>query len=376
MRQLPKTTLPLLLEALEDRFLLAVLGPVGPSSTAGGTSNPVMASDSSPSSNQSSTATNQSSNPTTADNGETYPSGTDSDGPSNSVPPLIVGPTALASGQQANNSSSSSSQANSSGQNGQQQSSSSTSYSENNYWNNYDWNSGSAKYNTTPDGMTTNHAQSPFSTQTLQGAANVVLVLEKEQENNGHLPLPGTLIQVAPTQPAMVNPDRALLAVPVASATDRPPETRGFVPPSDAADENQAWSGFPERNAEPADGLDAPLLADSGELAPPPSEPPQLPAVLGNVLSRMLPVDWPALADGADQFFAQLETLGQDLRSSPLLLRLAPWLVVTAITPLTVEMLRWCLKKQAQRESEQPGQDDPRWAFFPNLLIPSPPVES
>jgi hypothetical protein len=68
-----------------------------------------------------------------------------------------------------------------------------------------------------------------------------------------------------------------------------------------------------------------------------------------SLVSGTVPVDLTALQRGVDQFFTQLEALGQELPKGPVLLRLAPWFLAAAAATAGLEVARWQLRRQDPR---------------------------
>jgi hypothetical protein len=63
-------------------------------------------------------------------------------------------------------------------------------------------------------------------------------------------------------------------------------------------------------------------------------------------VTGLLPFDLPALEQGVEKFFAELNRTGEDLSGARFLLELAPWFATGAVTIIAVELVRWRLAKQ------------------------------
>jgi hypothetical protein len=66
----------------------------------------------------------------------------------------------------------------------------------------------------------------------------------------------------------------------------------------------------------------------------------------GTPVAGLLPFDLPALERGVEKFFAQMESVGEDLSGSRFVLDLAPWFASGAVTIVAVELARWRLAKR------------------------------
>jgi hypothetical protein len=89
----------------------------------------------------------------------------------------------------------------------------------------------------------------------------------------------------------------------------------------------------------------------------------------GNLLTDALRIDLAALARSADEFFARLEGLAQDVARSPAVLRLSQYLAVAA----AVAALEFARRRATASEAGAAG--DPRWAPYPVLAVLPPEEE-
>jgi hypothetical protein len=131
-----------------------------------------------------------------------------------------------------------------------------------------------------------------------------------------------------------------------------------LVPPLDAAPGN----------------VPAPVVANQpGSAAVVPVDAPAPPAPqTGNVFAGDLPIDLAALERAANEFFARLEDLAEDMTSSPLVANVAQWLMVTAVALGASELLRAWIGPVGWRRSAGSGDDDRSWAGFPVLAVLPP----
>ncbi len=337
MRPPSKPKAPLILEVLEDRFLLAAVAPVVSTSNVYG--------------NTPTSQITSATNPTTGQNGPQGGNGSSQSNPYNSgsnYPEGVDGDASSGSSKTPSNSNQ--------GPNASQGSNTTPEYGNPQYGWSYSDQTGqnSGKSYNYPS---TDHSPSTVASATLQPSTNEVQAVVKAQA----LSMP---------TPASGSSPPADLMVPVSGASGAAPGGTVVTGPTGPGDIRiaQQLLGADSPTEDPAliDKLDADNPGDRLIEEQPGSPSGQNLADLvlgpGSILGGTLPVDWSALFLGADQFFARLESLGQDVFPSPLLERLAPWLVLTAVAPLTLEMLGWRLKK--------PGE--PRWEFWSRLLVPLP----
>lgn len=383
MRPPTRLRAPLLLEVLEDRFLLAGVIPAGSVTTPANTTNTAVVEPTTNSSgsevasqNTPATTTNNDPSPAYANKGQSDPQGgsnSSSDSGDSGYANPVAGNSNSSSGNSAANSSSGSTSTSGGQQTSNSPTSSNTSSSSNQQSNyspyaqgyNDSQSSSTPSYSETGDtyqsadttassGMTASHTLT--SSQTLQASANIVQAIEKPQAANVSAPAQGTAGQTV-LLAAVGGANPASLGGVVVPGANGPADTRDTAITLPADKPNEGAPQFDKQETEtPGDILMAeplsPLTSSLLDLAP----------RLGNALQGALPIDWPALAQGADQFFARLESLEQGFFASPLLTRLVPWLALTAIAPLSLEMLGWRWKKP----------DDSRWAFWAGLLVPLP----
>jgi len=236
--------------------------------------------------------------------------------------------------------------------------------------------SGYSSYPTSPDSGQTSPAtpttplpairpQNAFLPLNFQAAVNVIQVLERGQASNLLALQSGAVSLAGQFLTATAGLERMTQAAPTLVV---PPETWSPMTALAMVQPNTAWMGL-DRADKDAVGVQGPEAQTFLPLA---QDLPGLPPAFSAVVGGTLPVDWPALSRAADQFFARLDSLGQDpWQAVPLLTRLAPWLVLSAVAPLTLEMLRWRLKNESHQAERRPNADDPRWAFWPDLFTAS-----
>jgi hypothetical protein len=131
----------------------------------------------------------------------------------------------------------------------------------------------------------------------------------------------------------------ALLEYPLIASS---PQAERGEQGSDARPVQQGAELDPETAPEPR--AEPPLPLTDGESADP-----RLP--VSSPITGPLPFDLRALERGVDRFFAQVESVGEDLAGARFLPDLAPWLATAAATVVAFELARWRMAKQRNLSS-------------------------
>jgi hypothetical protein len=120
--------------------------------------------------------------------------------------------------------------------------------------------------------------------------------------------------------------------------------------------------------------MPAPVVANQpGPTVVVPVGAPALPAPqAGSLFAGDLPTDLAALERAANEFFARLESLAEDMTSSPLVANVAQWLMVTAAALGASELLRAWIGPVGWRRPAGGGDEDRSWAGFPVLAVLPP----